>query len=101
MIYIFSLLIHTNERYSFKVIGNESLYLSENESDDGHCSAEESGEHEDLEAIDDALVLEATGAGHGSQRLSFGIDVDKHLKNRCFFQETSKIIIIRLTDCCK
>lgn len=36
------------------------MYLSQNEANDCHGSTEKSGQHEDLKAVDDALVVEST-----------------------------------------
>lgn len=58
----------------------ELLYLSQNKANDSHGSTEKGGEHEDLEAVDDTLIVQAASCGHGWQGLSLAADVDKHLQ---------------------
>lgn len=41
------------------------MYLSQDEADNSHCCAEQGGEHQELETINDTLVKQTTGRRHG------------------------------------
>ena len=53
----------------------DNSYLTQDESDDGHGSAEKRGQHEKFETVDDSFVKLPPVGSHGRQSLSFGADV--------------------------
>lgn len=56
-------------------------HLPDDEAGDGERSAKECGQHEKLESIDDALVVQTSSHWHGWQWWSLDADVTKHTPN--------------------
>ena len=54
------------------------IYLAKNETNDSHSSAEESGQHEKFETVDDSFIKLAPVGSHGWQGLPFGTDVPEN-----------------------
>jgi hypothetical protein len=58
---------------------SEKPHLAKDETNDCHGSAQKSSQHQEFEAVDDALVVQTTGSRHARQAGSLGTDVAEHL----------------------